>query len=263
MTTALRGAGGFGKTTLVLALCHDPEIQEAFPDGMLWVELGEQPPGALDLLNGLLAALEEAHAAALTLEEARVRWRTALEPHVCLLVIDDVWQPGELRELLEGVPHCTRLMTTRNDLLLPQDAARVWVDAMEPAEAIMVLCQGLPEESEQATCQPALAALVTRLSCWPLLVTLAHSMLANLVRHRLSLSDALTTIAEMYRTRGVAAFRLDNTDERQRTVDACLGVSIQRLEAFTPAHYHATQRYLELAVFPEDTAIPLTTLQIF
>ena len=31
ITTALRGAGGFGKTTLAIALCHDPEIQAAFP----------------------------------------------------------------------------------------------------------------------------------------------------------------------------------------------------------------------------------------
>ena len=35
ITTALRGAGGFGKTTLALALCHDAEVQAAFPDGIL------------------------------------------------------------------------------------------------------------------------------------------------------------------------------------------------------------------------------------
>jgi hypothetical protein len=55
ITTALRGAGGFGKTTLALALCHDLDIQTAFPDGILWVELGEQPPGPLNVLNGMLA----------------------------------------------------------------------------------------------------------------------------------------------------------------------------------------------------------------
>jgi len=35
IATALRGAGGFGKTTLALALCHDTEIQVAFSDGIL------------------------------------------------------------------------------------------------------------------------------------------------------------------------------------------------------------------------------------
>ena len=40
ITAALRGAGGYGKTTLAMALAHDPEIQDAFFDGILWGELG-------------------------------------------------------------------------------------------------------------------------------------------------------------------------------------------------------------------------------
>lgn len=43
ITAALRGAGGCGKTTLAKALAHDPEIADAYFDGILWVELGEKP----------------------------------------------------------------------------------------------------------------------------------------------------------------------------------------------------------------------------
>jgi hypothetical protein len=43
ITAALRGAGGYGKTTLAKALCHDERILEAFCDGILWVTLGESP----------------------------------------------------------------------------------------------------------------------------------------------------------------------------------------------------------------------------
>src|SRR5262249_9814162 len=42
ITAALRGAGGYGKTTLAKALAHDDDIQDAYFDGILWVELGEQ-----------------------------------------------------------------------------------------------------------------------------------------------------------------------------------------------------------------------------
>jgi hypothetical protein len=39
ITTALQGAGGFGKTTLAAPLCHDHDIITAFDDGILWVTL--------------------------------------------------------------------------------------------------------------------------------------------------------------------------------------------------------------------------------
>jgi hypothetical protein len=41
-TTALRGAGGFGKTTIAQALCHDERVQGAYPGGILWVTMGDQ-----------------------------------------------------------------------------------------------------------------------------------------------------------------------------------------------------------------------------
>ena len=43
ITAALKGAGGYGKTTLAQALCHDQRIRDVFDDGILWVTLGENP----------------------------------------------------------------------------------------------------------------------------------------------------------------------------------------------------------------------------
>ena len=80
-------------------------------------------------------------------------------------------------------PRCVRLVTTRNDLVLPEDATRVWVDAMETEEAILVLCRGLSNESHDPPFQLIWESLVTRLSCWPLLLTLAHGMLVTLVNY--------------------------------------------------------------------------------
>jgi hypothetical protein len=142
ITTALRGAGGFGKTTLASALCHDPDIQAAFPDGILWVELGEKPPQSLALLNELLHALEPSVREAITLEDARDRWRHALGERAYLLVIDDVWQREAMEEVMKEGPRCGRLITTRNDQILPDAAKRVWVDAMESDEAMALLCRG-------------------------------------------------------------------------------------------------------------------------
>lgn len=41
-TTGLWGAGGFGKTTMARLLAHRPEVREQFPDGVVWVPLGEE-----------------------------------------------------------------------------------------------------------------------------------------------------------------------------------------------------------------------------
>jgi hypothetical protein len=57
ITAALRGAGGYGKTTLAKALAHDPEIQNAYFDGILWVELGERPEKLLAIISDLITRL--------------------------------------------------------------------------------------------------------------------------------------------------------------------------------------------------------------
>jgi hypothetical protein len=47
---ALKGMGGIGKTVLAQALCHDESVQAAFPDGIIWVKIGQKPSDA-DLIN--------------------------------------------------------------------------------------------------------------------------------------------------------------------------------------------------------------------
>ena len=54
ITAALRGAGGYGKTTLAKALAHDPDIEDAYFDGILWVELGEKPDNLLSIVTDLI-----------------------------------------------------------------------------------------------------------------------------------------------------------------------------------------------------------------
>ena len=66
-TIALRGqpdqpgaeefhAGGYGKTVLALALCHDDRVSDAFDDGVLWTSLG-QTPNVVQELSKLYEAL--------------------------------------------------------------------------------------------------------------------------------------------------------------------------------------------------------------
>lgn len=63
ITGVLQGAGGFGKTALARAICHDPRIEEAFGDGLLWVTLGEQPGDLKGRIGDLIFVLTGARPA--------------------------------------------------------------------------------------------------------------------------------------------------------------------------------------------------------
>ncbi len=105
ITTALTGAGGFGKTTLAAALCHDEEIIQAFDDGILWTTLGETPDLA-DALAKLHAGLTGERPAFKDAEDAATSLAERLEGKNCLIVIDDVWDPAHLEPFLRGGPGC-------------------------------------------------------------------------------------------------------------------------------------------------------------
>ena len=54
-SVALVGPVGYGKTTLARALCADPEIKDAFGDGILWIDVGQNP----DILRDLGSLYQE------------------------------------------------------------------------------------------------------------------------------------------------------------------------------------------------------------
>ena len=112
ITTALTGAGGFGKTTLAAALCHADEIVSAFDDGILWTTLG-QTPHLQNELTTLYAGLTGERPGFVSVEDAAQALAEKLETKNCLIVIDDVWEPAHLKPFLRGGPECARLITTR------------------------------------------------------------------------------------------------------------------------------------------------------
>ena len=101
ITTALQGAGGFGKTTLAAAICHDDDVITAFDDGILWATLGERPNVQQELTR-LYAALTGERPAFVDAEDAAIELAARLEDKNCLIVIDDVWDPNDAKPFLRG-----------------------------------------------------------------------------------------------------------------------------------------------------------------
>ena len=249
ITTALRGGGGFGKTMLAKAICHDDRVQEVYDDGILWVTLGESvgEERLKGKITDLVRVLTGQHAEFDTKEAAGTRLRELLDDRDILMVIDDVWNPADLHTFLQGGRRCARLITTRNLDTLPQECRDVKVDSMEANEAVQLLGTGLPSDGRRQ-----IGELADRLGKWPLLLGIVNGTVRERVeKMNQSLGDALTWVSKALARRGLTAFESANAGERERAVQLTMAVS---LELFSETE---RERFQELAIFHEDVNVPL------
>lgn len=258
ITTAIRGAGGYGKTTLAMAICTDNLIQMAYPDGILWVTLGESASGKLvALIEDCIFELtgERPGYSTQNLRGAQLHLAKALGNQKILLVIDDVWEKDDLAPFIEGGPSCIRLVTTRNrDTLLDFPVETIDVDAMQQDEAEELLSYGLSLE-ERTTHRVQLYKIAIRIGKWPLLLRLVNAVIRERMSYGTNCGKALEDVDRELTEYGLTAFDVENSEWRNRAVFATLEVSFQQLSTEERA------RFYELAVFPEDTNIPLTILE--
>ena len=111
--TAIRGWPGVGKTTVAAVLAHDPDIAQAFPDGVLWASLGQNPNLLSQLITWGRALGHEEILQARTLGEASGQIAAQLRDKRMLLIVDDVWKPEHAIPFKSGGRHCATLITTR------------------------------------------------------------------------------------------------------------------------------------------------------
>ena len=246
ITTALTGAGGFGKTTLAAALCHDDDILENFDDGILWVTLGQTP----DVLGALLttyAALTGERPGFAGVEDAAFQLAQKLEQRTCLLVIDDVWDAAHLRPFLRGGKSSARLFTTR-DANLASEGAPVNRGRDARGGSRRDARQRRAEPRDSARREIWRGAWVSGRWRWnsPL------AMMRERVRQGEPAGAGGHAVADHHRTQGRAGLTGSHAAERRhRTVSSVLEVSLELLDAAD------RRRLAELSIFPEDVAIPL------
>ena len=235
----LHGQGGIGKTVLAAALARDPEVRRHFPDGVFWVTVG-QGADLVDAQHGLLTRLG-VEAESRTATEGRDLLRRALAERQCLLVVDDVWSTAAAAAFRLTGPAGRVLYTTRDPGVLRAVSAEVMgVDVLPERGARQLLArlagqtvEALPAEADavlEATGRVALAVALVGAAVgrggtlWPTLV-------AQLDR------GGQTFLAHPYAN----AFK-------------AMQVGVTALEEAD------AQAYRSLAVYPQDTSVPVAAV---
>ncbi|MCE7947445.1 MAG: hypothetical protein DYG88_08460, partial [Chloroflexi bacterium CFX4] len=254
ITAALVGAGGFGKTALAIAICHEATVKAYFSDGILWVTLGDNltEENLKERLRTLIWNVSAVKSEAESLESLWDELRKKLEDGKYLLVIDDIWDTSDLDPFLQVSEVCSCLLTTRFDKKLPKNAVRVHVSQMTPAEGYKLLASDLsPHRDDQ---QKRLEALAKRLGYQALFLKIINRTLHD---YGENLTDGLSDVEQGLTTVGVGEFtNPDDPDERNRTLDASLGVALKRLDG------EDTKRFFELVVFAGAVNVPLEAVRV-
>jgi WD40 repeat protein len=247
---ALSGPGGFGKTMLAQAICHDDRVIASFEHGILWATLGEQPR-ILDKLSMLFTALTDEQRTFTDQDAARVELADRLRSKRCLIVVDDVWNYADLEPFLHVGRESVRLITTRQASMVAQaNAANVSVDKMTTAEAVAMLAASLP----QTLSRSSLTDMARRLGEWPVLLNLFAGHVRESLQYGQSAAEAVTDLLTELKELGPTAFDWANANDRRQAVDLTLGVSLRRLSAVEKV------RCTELSIFPEAIPIPLAVV---
>jgi len=240
VVSAVHGLGGIGKTTLVAALAHDPDVQARFPDGILWVTLGQQPE-ALSHLHEWIQVLRDYDFHPTTVDGASAHLRTLLHGRSCLLVADDAWQAESVRPFLVGGGHCRVLVTTRDATLARKVGAHLYdLDVMTEAQALALFearLGPLDGNHEQA------AALARELGHLPLALELAAAQVEG--------GSSWADLLEVFR-RELADLRVLDLDEatyRNESLRLSFRLSLEQLSS------DDQEAFAWLGVLPEDVRL--------
>lgn len=248
----LTGAGGFGKTTLALAVCALDEVQAAFP-WIYWVPVGQEMTGAAlaAAINDISERADGQRPGLTSPEQAGIRLGGILKDKGrCLLVVDDVWTPEQLRPFLAAGRGCTLLVTTRFSELLPAGTDPVKVDQMSSPQARNLVAGGIPLPTELSD------QLLDLTGRWPLALGLANGVLRRAARDGADVAESAKRLVEQLSRLGPVALDVTDAARRTRTVAATLESSFGLLGA-------RRERVVELGIFPEDTEIPLELIELY
>ncbi|MCR4321230.1 MAG: NB-ARC domain-containing protein [Candidatus Brocadiaceae bacterium] len=237
----MQGMGGIGKSVLAAALARDREIRRSYPDGILWVAVGQQPD--LVKLHRDVSKYLGGQDDFKTVEQGQGILRQLLAQKAVLLVLDDVWNTRDAQAFDVLGARCRALITTRDaGVLHTLHGESVQVSLFTETEAMQLLADAV--EVERSALPQEAREVVKECGCLPLAVALCGGMVKKrggdwgAILQRLKRAD-LEKIAD-----GKAI------NEQHQNIWRAMQVSVDILPP------DEQRRFAELAVFATDRTVP-------
>jgi NB-ARC domain len=241
--TAVEGMGGIGKSVLAQALCHDEVVQQAFPDGVIWVPAGRE--SAYDLVTRMREVgkgLKDDLSRYDNELGCKNQYRTTIQKKAALIVVDDVWQSRDIEPFRAESPRSRLLFTTRISKIAAAVGARehpVELLSVEQARDLLATGSGisrglLPAEADD---------LISESGRLPLAVSMIGAMLRGKPR------TFWKHVLRHLRAADLAKINADFPDYPHTDLLRAIQVSVDALDEVS------RERYLALAVLLEDMPV--------
>jgi WD40 repeat protein len=235
----VQGMGGIGKSVLAAALGRDLETRRAFPDGIMWIGVG-QHPNIVELQRNAVRALG-GDAVFDDPQVGKQALRLALENQALLLILDDVWKLRDVEAFDAIGARCKLLLTTRDAALIRGVAGtgfEVELPSEKDALALLALAARVPVDS----LPPITRDVVAECGRLPLAIALCGGMAAG--------GTPWTDMLDALREHELEFVSTEQPGEGQHpNVWRAMEVSVRVLPE------EQQRRFAELAVFAKDATV--------
>ncbi len=250
--TAVFGYGGVGKSTLATALAHDCDVRRTFPDGVIWLEVGQTPN--LSALQASIGATvfgdnrenyQDAHTGQLALSQI-------LHGKTALIVLDDVWDHRIVAHFPIADTACRLLITTRSGALAKQiEGADIRLNLLSPEEGAALIAKRVGGAADDTVYK----AISTALGGHTLAIALAAAQLAN--GYADNASDLLRLLTK--RENPFAHLKLSDDDD-EKTGDKNENLELSLSLSYKVLKPDLQRRFRLLGIFALESSFTRATL---
>jgi len=239
----IQGMGGIGKSETAAAIAWDHDIQEMFPDGIVWIIVG-QKPDMTTLQQEVAGYFEDYPPDFQHPNQGRNYLSKLFIDKKVLLILDDVWKVSQGNAFNVTGEDGMMLITSRLiNVLDGLEATTHQLDLLSSENALEMLREyshisktnPLPLEAEE---------IVKECGYLPL----AIAMIGSMVRHKPL--NRWTYALNRLRNADIDKINRDHPTYLYPDLLKAMDVSVTALDPTI------RNRYLDMAVFPEDWAIP-------